>query len=147
MFGNAIPKIIRAARKNKNKSISRFLESDKRLARSKSKQFYSNVLKQFDALSSKLKISVTNTPRVEVLARIIAYKGLGSYLLKTLSLDNWEQFNKLLSYIDPNKLFSEKRNNPALSRWSSYLQIESDKLCEFSTQILKDKIALQAASD
>jgi hypothetical protein len=144
---SVVPKSIRAAMKNKNKSISRFLKSDKRLGRAKSNQFYSNVLKQFDVLSRKLKISITNKPCVEVLARIIAYKGLGSHILKTLSLDNWEQFNKLLSAIDSHKLFVEKRNNSALTRWSSYLQIESDKLSEFSTQILQDKIVSQAASD
>lgn len=144
---SVIPKRIRAATKNKNKSISRFLESDKRLARAKSNQFYSNVLKQFNVLSSKLKISTTNTFGVEILARIIAYKGFGSYLLKTLSLDNWEQFNKLLSSMDSHKFFSEKRSNPALSRWSSYLHSESDRLYEFSAQILQDKIASQAASD
>lgn len=144
---SGIPKSTRAAIKNKNKSISRFLESDKRLARAKSSQFYSNVLKQFDILSSKLKISISNKPRAEILPSLIAYKGLGSYLLKTLSLDNWDQFNELLSSIDSQKLSSEERNNPALSRWSSYLQIESDRLSEFSAQILYDKIASLAASD
>lgn len=144
---SVIPKSIRAAMKNKNKSISRFLESDKRLARAKSNQFYSNVLKQFNILSSKLKTSISNKSHAEVLASLIAYKGLGSNLLKTLSLDNWEQFNELLSSIDPHKLSSEERNNPALSRWSSYLQIESDRLSEFSAQILYDNIATLAASD
>jgi retron-type reverse transcriptase len=144
---SAIPKSIRAAMKNKNKSISRFLESDKRLARAKSNQFYSNVLQQFNILSSKLKTSISNKPHEEVLASLIAYKGLGSNLLKHLSLDSWEQFNELLSSIDPHKLSSKKKNNPALSRWSSYLQIESDRLSEFSAQILYDKIASLAASD
>jgi hypothetical protein len=140
---SVIPKSIRAVMKNKNKSISKFLESDKRLARAKSKQFYSNVLKQLYALSSEFKISITNKPRVEVLASILAYKGLGSHLLKTLSLDNWEQFNKLLCSIDSQKLFLEKTNNSALSRWSSYLQMESDRLREFSAEILNDNIASQ----
>jgi retron-type reverse transcriptase len=144
---SAIPKSIRAAMKNKNKSIARFLESDKRLARAKSNQFYSNVLKQFNILSSKLKTSISNKPHEEVLASLIAYKGLGSNLLKHLSLNSWEQFNELLSSIDSYKLPSEKKNNPALSRWSSYLQIESDRLSEFSAQILYDQIASLAASD
>lgn len=144
---SAIPTSIRAAMKNKNKSIARFLESDKQLARAKSHLFYSNVLKQFNILSSKLKISISNKLHADILSTLIAYKGLGSYLLKTLSLDNWEQFNELLSSIDSQKLFSEEKNNPALSRWSSYLQIESDRLCEFSAQILYDKIASLAASD
>lgn len=144
---SAIPKSIRAAMKNKNKSISRFLESDKRLARAKSNQFRSNVLKQFNILSSKLKASIRNKSNEVVLASLIAYKSLGSYLLKQISLENWEQFNELLSSIDPHKLSSEEKNNPALSRWSSYLQIESDRLSEFSAQILFDKIASLAASD
>lgn len=143
----AISKNIRAAMKNKNKSISRFLENDKRLAKAKSKQFYSNVLKQFNILSSKLKISISNKVYAEIFPTLIAYKGLGSYLLKILSLDNWEQFNELLSLIDSQKLHSEERNNPALSRWSSYLQTESDRLSEFSAQIFYDKIASLSASD
>jgi retron-type reverse transcriptase len=85
---SAIPKSIRAAMKNKNKSISRFLESDKRLAKAKSNQFYSNVLKQFDILLSKLKISISNKSHAEILPALIAYKGLGSSLLKSLSLGN-----------------------------------------------------------
>jgi hypothetical protein len=113
---SAVPKSIRAARKNKNKCTSRFLEKDKRLAKAKSNQFYSNVLKQFNILSSKLKLSTINKPHAEVLATLIAYKGLGSNLLKALSLDSWDQFNELLFSIDPHKLSSEEKSNPALSR-------------------------------
>jgi len=144
---SAIPKNIRAAMKNKNKSISRFLESDRRLARAKSHQFYSNVLKQFEVLSSKLKTSISNKTHVDVLASLIAYKCLGSQLSKKLLFDNWKQFSELLSCIDSQKLSSEARHNPALSRWSLYLQIESDRLSEFSAQILYDKIASLASSD
>jgi retron-type reverse transcriptase len=144
---SAISKSIRAAMKNKNKSVSRFLESDKRLAKAKSNQFYSNVLKQFSVLSSKFKTSISNKPHVEVLASLIAYKSLGFHLLKPLSLNNWEQLNELLSSVDPQKLSLEERNNPALSRGSSYLQMESYRLSEFSAQILYDKIASLAASD
>lgn len=51
-------KQIRAARKNKNKSIVRFLETDKRLARTKSYELYKKVLSSFSILSKKLKINL-----------------------------------------------------------------------------------------
>lgn len=143
---STISKSIRAAVRNKNKSIFRFLESDLFLAKSKSHQFYSSVLKQFGILSSKLKTSICNKSQMEVLASIIAYKSLGSQLLKNLNLDTWEQFNELLSSVDSCRLNSEKKNNPALSRWSSYLQTESDRLSELSAKILYDRIARLTAS-
>jgi hypothetical protein len=83
-----IPKSICAAKKNKNKSISRFLESDKRLAKSKGYQFYSNVIKQFDILSSKLNTSVSDKLHVNVLSSLIAYKYIGSQLMKKLSMSD-----------------------------------------------------------
>jgi len=113
---NAISKRIRAVMKNKDKSISRFLESDKRLAKAKSHQFYSNVLKQFEILSNKLEISGMEKFHTKVFARLIAYKGLSFQFLEILRLDNWEQLNELLSSIDFNKLSSKKNNNSALSR-------------------------------
>lgn len=77
---------MRAIKKNKHKSISKFLENDKRLAKSRSYQFYSNVLKQFNILSSKLNISVRNKSNVNVLACIIAYKYIGAELMKKISV-------------------------------------------------------------
>ena len=77
---------MRAIKKNKHKSISKFLENDRRLAKSKSYQLYSNVLKQFDILSSKLNISVSNRSNVTVLASIIAYKYIGAQLMKKISV-------------------------------------------------------------
>jgi hypothetical protein len=74
--------------KNKNKSISRFLESDKRLAKAKSHQFYSNVLKQLEILSNKLEISVMEKSHTKIFARLIAYKGLSFQFLELLRLDN-----------------------------------------------------------
>ena len=83
---SVISKSIQAIKKNKHKSISKFLENDKRLAKSKSYQFYSNVLQQFDILSSRLNISVSNKSNVSVLARIIAYKYIGVELMKKISI-------------------------------------------------------------
>lgn len=85
---NIISKNMRAIKKNKHKSISKFLENDKRLAKSKSYRFYSNVLKQFDLISSRLNISVRNKSNVNVLACIIAYKYIGAELMKKISVSN-----------------------------------------------------------
>lgn len=125
---------------NKNKFICRFLENDKRLAKAKSYQFYSNVLKQLEVFSSKFKDCIKKKSRDKILSSIIAYKFLGFQLMKTLSLNNWEQFNELSSSIEFDKLFSKKKDNPALRRWSLYLQIESNKLNEFNAKILHNKI-------
>ena len=83
---SVLSKSMRAIKKNKHKSISKFLENDRRLAKSKSYQLYSNVLKQFDILSSKLNISVSNRSNVTVLASIIAYKYIGAQLMKKISV-------------------------------------------------------------
>jgi hypothetical protein len=85
---SVVPKSIRAIQKNKNKSITQFLENDKRLAKSKSYQFYSNVLKQFNILSSKLNISVSDKSHVNVLASIIAYKYIGLQLMKKMPVNS-----------------------------------------------------------
>jgi hypothetical protein len=76
------------AKKNRSKSISKFLENDKRLAKSKSYQFYSNVLKQFAILSDKLNISVSNKSYVNVFASLIAYKYIGLQLMTKLPVTN-----------------------------------------------------------
>ena len=81
-------KKILAAKKNKSKSISKFLENDKRLAKSKSYQFYSNVLKQFAILSDKLNISISAKSHVNTLASVIAYKYIGLQLMKKLPVAN-----------------------------------------------------------
>jgi hypothetical protein len=85
---SVVSKSIRAIKKNKHKSISKFLENDKRLAKLKSYQLYSNVLKQFDILSSRLNISVRNKSNVDVLACIIAYKYIGAELMKKISVSS-----------------------------------------------------------
>lgn len=85
---SVVPKSIRAIQKNKYKSICKFLEIDKRLAKAKSYQFYSNVLKQFEILSSKLALSVSNKAHVNALASIIAYKYIGLELMKKMSINS-----------------------------------------------------------
>jgi retron-type reverse transcriptase len=64
----ALPKQIRAAKKNKNKSIARFLEVDKRIGRAKSYQLYSKVLSQFSVISEELKISLKSNNSAEHLS-------------------------------------------------------------------------------
>lgn len=85
---SVISKSMQVIKKNKHKSISKFLENDKRLAKSKSYQLYSNVLKQFDILSSKLKMSVSHKSNASVLACIIAYKYIGVELMKKISVSS-----------------------------------------------------------
>jgi hypothetical protein len=117
------------------------------LAKSKSYQFYSNVLKQFDILSSKLNTSVSDKSHVNILASMIAYKCIGAQLMKKLSMNSWKKFDELLSSVDFYKLAFEDKKNLALTRWSLYFQEESDKLSEFSAQILHDKIVLLASAE
>jgi hypothetical protein len=83
---SVISKSMRAIKKNKHRSISKFLENDKHLAKSKSYQFYSNVLKQFEILSSRFNINVRNKSNVDVLASMIAYKYIGVELMKKISV-------------------------------------------------------------
>jgi hypothetical protein len=144
---SARPKAIRAAMKNKNKSVSRFIESDKRLARSKSHEFAANVLNQFNVLSTILKRSTSNKKNLDYFASIIAYKGMENEFLKGLSLKSKEQLRELLDSIDLSSPSNAVKTNPALSRWSKYSKEEADRLSEFSAQILYDKIGSIAHSN
>jgi len=144
---SARPKAIRAAMKNKNKSVGRFIESDKRLARSKSHQFAANVLDQFNVLSTILKRSISKKKNFDYFASIIAYKGMENEFLKSLSLESKEQLRELLDSIDLSSLSNAVKTNPALSRWSNYSKEEADRLSEFSAQILYDKIGSLAHSN
>lgn len=110
------PKQIRAAKKNKNKSVSKFLEFDKRLAKTKSYQLYSTVLSQFSVLSNKLKISIKNKGHIESIAFVLAYRSIGSVIMKELSLSDWNQFFELLFLADPSKFSLKENNNPAIKR-------------------------------
>jgi hypothetical protein len=94
------PKQIRAARKNKNKSIARFLEVDKRLARAKSYELYKKVLSNFSVLSKKLRMNLKKKKHVDILTLFFAYKAIGSVLMKKLSLTKWNQFGDLLISMD-----------------------------------------------
>lgn len=140
------PKQIRAAKKNKNKSIARFIEVDKRLAKAKSYELYKKVLSNFSVLAKKLKMNIKNKKHVDMLTLFFAYKAIGSVLMKELSLTNWNQFGDLLISIDSSNL-AEAQSNPAISRWISYLSTEADRLNEFNATILRDKIASLAKAE
>jgi hypothetical protein len=144
---SVIPKSIWGIQKNKHKSISKFLEMDKRLAKAKSYQFYSNVLKQFEILSNKLDISVSDKSQVNVLASIIAYKYTGLQLMKKISINSWKKFDTLLSSVNFYKLSLEKKNNFSLIRWFLYLQEKSDKFSKLSARSFYDNILLFASSE
>jgi retron-type reverse transcriptase len=144
---SAKPKQIRVARKNKNKSVSRFLESDKRLARAKSYQLYSKVLSQFNLISEKLKISLKNNEHADNLALFFAYRSVGLVIIKELGLEDWRSFMELLSVIDSLDYLVNKPKNPAINRWVSYFSNEADRLNEFNARILRDKLSSLAKFD
>ena len=144
---SARPKAIRAGMKNKNKSVGRFIESDKRLARSRSHQFSANILNKFNVLSSKLKLSISKEKDIEFMSFIVAFKGMENEFLKNLSLQSKEHLRELLDSIDPSFPTNLDKSNPALTRWSNYSKIESDRLNSFSAQILYDRIGSLAHSN
>lgn len=144
---SAKPKQIRAARKNKNKSIARFLESDKRLARAKSYQLYSNVLTQFGVISEKLKMKLKDEKHKDSLSLLFAYRSIGSIIMKKLLLTSWNQFSELLTLMDSPNFLLKKPINPAIARWISYLTTEADRLNEFNATILRDKLTSLAKSE
>jgi len=144
---SAKPKQIRATKKNKNKSISKFLESDKRLARAKSYQLYSKVLLQFSVISEKLKMNLKNKKHTDILSLFFAYRSVGFVIMKKLSLTTWDQFSELLTLMDntPNFLL-KKPVNPAINRWVSHLTTKVDRFNEFNATILRDKLFSLAKS-
>lgn len=144
---SAKPKAIRAAMKNKNKSVARFIESDKRLARSRGHQFAANVLDKFNVLSSELKLSISKKKNVDVMSLIVAFKGMENVFLKNVPVRNKEHLRGLLDSIDQPLKMNSGKLNPALTRWANYSKIESDRLNEFSAQILFDKISSLAYND
>lgn len=143
----ARPKQIRAAKKNKNKSVSRFLESDKRLARAKSYQLHSKVLSQFNLISEKLKMSLKDNKHADNLALFFAYRSIGLVIIKELGLTDWKQFVELLSITDSPDYPGNESKNPAINRWISYLSTEADRLNQFNAIILRDKLSSLAKSN
>jgi len=139
-------KKIRAARKNKNKSISRFLESDKRIARAKSYQIYSKMLSQFSIMSNKLKMSLKNSKHTNDLSLFFAYHEIGITIMKSLNLRDWNQFVELLSVLNSSNYRAKDLRNPSIYRWISYLNIETKQLNELNSLILRDKLSFLAES-
>ena len=144
---SALPKQIRAAKKNKNKSIARFLEVDKRIGRSKSYQLYSKVLSQFSVISEELKISLKSKNTVEHLALFFAFHNIGQLLMKKLSILDWKQFLEILAFASSSDWYKQKSSNPAINRWITCLNNEADRLNEFNAIILCDKLSSLAKLD
>ena len=138
---STLPRQIRAVRKNKNKSIARFLEVDKRIGRSKSYQLYSKVLSQFSVISEKLKMSLKSKNSVEHLSFFFAFHNIGQLLMKKLSISDWKQFTEILIFASSPDWYKQKPSNPALNRWITYLNNETDRLNEFNATILGDKLS------
>lgn len=134
-------KQIRAARKNKSKSIARFLEVDKRIGRSKSHQLYSKVLSQFSAISEELKISLKSKNSVEHLSFFFAFHNIGQLLVKKLSISNWKQFLEIFTLASSPDWYKQESSNSAIHRWITYLNNEADRLNEFNATILRDKLS------
>jgi retron-type reverse transcriptase len=144
---SALPKQIRAARKNKNKSIARFLEVDKRIGRAKSYQLYSKVLSQFSVISEELKISLKSKNSVEHLSFFFAFHNIGQLLMKKLSISDWKQFLEILTFASSPDWYKQESSNPAINRWITYLNDEADRLNEFNAIILRDKLSSLAKLD
>ena len=144
---SALPKQIRAGRKNKIKSIARFLEVDKRIGRSKSYQLYSKVLSQFSAISEKLKISLKSKTSLEYLSLFFAFHNIAQLLMKKLSISGWKQFLEILTFASSPDWYKQESSNPAINRWITYLNDESDRLNEFNAIILRDKLSSLAKLD
>jgi len=144
---STLPKQIRAARKNKNKSIARFLEVDKRIGRSKSYQLYSKVLSQFSVISEELKISLKSKTSAEHLSLFFAFHNIGQLLMKKLSISDWKQFLEILTLASSSDWYKQESSNPAINRWITYLNNEADRLNELNATILRDKLSSLAKLD
>jgi retron-type reverse transcriptase len=144
---STLPKQTRAASKNKNKSIARFLEMDKRIGRSKSYQLYSKVLSQFSVISEELKISLKSNNNVEHLSLFFAFQNIGQSLMKKLAISDWKQFLEILTLASSSDWYKHESSNPAINRWIIYLNNEADRLNEFNATILGDKLSSLAKLD
>lgn len=81
------PKAIRAAKRNKQKSVGRFLIVDKKLARAKKYEFSANILKNVRSIVSKLNVSIDNKNKNKgVVFTLLAYKAVGMTLAKSLGV-------------------------------------------------------------
>ena len=142
-----LPKQIRAARKNKNKSVSKFLEADKRLGRAKSYQLYSRVLSQFNVVSEKLRISLRDKNSVNHLSLLFAFQNIGQLIMKKLSISNWNQFLEILILASLPDWDKHAINNPAVERWIAHLSNEANRLNELNATILRDRLSSLAKLD
>lgn len=134
-------KQIRAVNKNKNKSVLRTLESDKRLATIKSHQLHLKVLLQFSIVSEKLKINLKDKKHINNLSLFFAYRRIGLVIMKDLGLTNWDEFLELLALVDSPDSSTNKSKNPAIRRWISYLSEEVNRLTKSNSIILRDKLS------
>jgi len=109
---NTLPKVIRAAKLHKKKTLARFNEVDKRLARSKVNQYRANVLKQINKICSTFNVSAKKS-NTQIISKLIAFKEVLQQLCIVLKIDEPKEFLELLFSIEEKKLGND---NPALSR-------------------------------
>jgi len=92
---NALPKAIRAAKQHKKKTLARFAQVDKRLARAKSNQYRANILKQINNICSTFGITAKKCD-TDIISRTIALKVVIEQVSKALNFSDPNKFLKLL---------------------------------------------------
>ena len=135
----------RALKKNKNNSLLKFLEMDKKFTKVKSHQLYFKILSYFDIMLKKLNLMYKHKNYINLLAIFFIFKDIGLKIMKRLSFFNWKDFNQFLELLEQPKFFSSKNKkhmNPALNWWLYYLKIEISWLNWINTIVLKDKLKI-----
>jgi len=136
---NVLPKAIRAAKQHKKKTLARFAQVDKRLARAKSNQYRANILKQINNICSTFGINAKKH-NTDLSSQIIALKAVIEQLSKNLNFNEPNEFLKLLmenSDID----LTKGKSNSALSRWEQIYQKEADRLTVLARQMQSDMLS------
>ena len=136
---NALPKAIRAAKQHKKKTLARFAQVDKRLARAKSNQYRANILKQINNICSTFDITAKKRD-TDIISRTIALKAVIKQVSKALNFSEPNKFLKLLME-NTNIDSAGGKSNSALLRWEQIYQKEADRLTEFARRIQSDMLS------
>lgn len=117
----------------KKKSLIRFAEVEKRLARSKISQYQANILKEIEAIIYNFNFSALKN-NTGMITRIIAYREVFEQLMKIINITESTKFFDLLMLfknIDSNGYSSIQ----ALDRWKNIFQKEADQFLEFGNRV------------
>jgi DNA polymerase III delta prime subunit len=109
---NTLPKAIRAAKLHKKKTLARFAEVDKRLARSKTNQYRSNIIKEIKKICSVFRVSAKNS-NTQKISELIALREV----IQQLSDSNkFTEPGKFISLLMSTRDTECTNDNPALDR-------------------------------